>query len=189
MVTFQRMLKVPVSTNPWMSHLLMKQMTLMTEVRTKMIVAQAIVTVTVKVVIQILQIQSSSGSSEYESGSENKSSGESSKSSKLGSEKINVHDNETDDCDITSEKKESAEVPVEEKDDKSVPQHGDEGVPDTGDGGVPDTGDRDVSDPGDDLLLEKLMRETDQLEEQSPIPGAKVDRRSKHRHLVTASKI
>ena len=111
---------------------------------------------------------SSSGSSEYESGSENKSSGESSKSSKLGSEKINVHDNETDACDITSEKKESAEVPVEEKDDESVPQHGD--------GGVPDTGDGDVSDPGDDLLLEKLMRETDQLEEQSPIPGAKVDR-------------
>ena len=110
------------------------------------------------------------------SGSENKSSGESSKSSKLGSEKINVHDNETDTCDIMSEKKESAEVPVGEKDDKSVPQHGDGGVPDTGDGGVPDTGDGDVSDPGDDLLLEKLMRETDQLEEQSPIPGAKVDR-------------
>ena len=132
---------------------------------------------------------SSSGSSEYESGSENKSSGESSKSSKLGSEKINVHDNETDACDITSEKKESAEVPVEEKDKESVPQHGDGGVPDTGDGGVPDTGDGDVSDPGDNFLLEKLMRETDQLEEQSPIPGAKEDRRSKHRHLVTASKL
>ena len=156
---------------------------------------------------------SSSGSSEYESGSENKSSGEFSKNSKLGSEKINVHDNETDACDITSEKKESAEVPVEEKDDDSVPdtaddgvpqhaddgvpqhadygvpQHADDGVPDTADGGVPDTGDVDVSDPGDDLLLEKLMRETDQLEEQSPIPGAKVDRRSKHRHLATTSKI
>ena len=111
---------------------------------------------------------SSSGSSEYESGSENKSSGESSKSSKSGSEKINVHDNETDACDIMSEKKESAEVSVEEKDDESVLQHGD--------GGVSDTGDGDVSDPGEDLLLEKLMRETDQLEEQSPIPGAKVDR-------------
>ena len=108
-----------------------------------------------------------------------------------------MHDNETDACDIMSEKKESAEVPVEEKDDDSVPQHGDDGVPqhgddgvpDTADGGVSDTGDIDVSDPGDDLLLEKLMRETDQLEEQSPIPGAKVDRRSKHRHLATASKI
>ena len=111
---------------------------------------------------------SSSGSSEYESGSENKSSGESSKSSKLGSEKNNVHDNKSVACDITSEQKESAEVPAEEKDDESLPQHSD--------GGVPDSGDGDVSDPGDDLLLEKLMRETEQLEEQPPIPGAKVDR-------------
>ena len=83
---------------------------------------------------------SSSGSSEYESGSDNKSSGESSKSSKVGSEKNNVHDNKTVACNITSEQKESAEVPAKEKDDETLPHYGD----------------GDVS--GDDLLLEKLMR-------------------------------
>ena len=124
---------------------------------------------------------SSSGSSEYQSGSADKSSGESSKSSKLGSEKNNVHDNNTVACDITSEQKDSAEVPTEEKDEESLSQNGD--------GGVPDPHDEEVSEPGDDLLLEKLMRETEQLEEPPLIPGAKVDRRSKHRHLVTPSKI
>ena len=115
----------------------------------------------------------SSGSSEFESGSENKSSGKSSKSSKVGSKKNKVHDNKTVACNIASEQKESAEVPAKEIDDETLPQHGDE----------------DVSDPGDDLLLEKLMRETDQLEKQPPIPRSKVERQSKHRHLVTPSKI
>ena len=87
-----------------------------------------------------------------------------------------MHDNKTVACDITSEQKDSAEVPAEEKDKESLPQHGDGGVPDPGE-------------PGDDLLLEKLMRETKQLEEQPLIPGAKVDRRNKHRHLVTPSQI
>ena len=73
---------------------------------------------------------SSSGSSEYQSGSADKSSGESSKSSKLGSEKNNVHDNNTVACDITSEQKDSAEVPTEEKDEESLSQNGDGGVPD-----------------------------------------------------------
>ena len=65
---------------------------------------------------------SSSGSSEYQSGSADKSSGESSKSSKLGFEKNNVHDNNTVACDITSEQKDSAEVPTEEKDEESLSQ-------------------------------------------------------------------
>ena len=56
-----------------------------------------------------------------------------------------MHDNKTVACNITSEQKESAEVPAKEIDDETLPQHGD----------------GDVSDPGDDLLLEKLMRETD----------------------------
>ena len=111
---------------------------------------------------------SSSGSSEYQSSSADKSPGESSKSSKLGSEKNNVHDNNTVACDITSEQKDSAEVPTEEKDKESLSQNGN--------GGVPDPHDEEVSEPGDDLLLEKLMRETKQLEEPPLIPGAKVDR-------------
>ena len=111
---------------------------------------------------------SSSGSSEYQSGSADKSSGESSKSSKLGFEKNNVHDNNTVACDITSEQKDSAEVPTEEKDEESLSQNGD--------GGVPDPHDEEVSEPGDDLLLEKLMREAEQLEKPPLIPGAKVDR-------------
>ena len=111
---------------------------------------------------------SSSGSSEYQSCSANKSSGESSKSSKLGSEKNKVHDNNTVACDIMSDQKDSAEVPTEEKDEGSLLQHGD--------GGVPDPDDEEVSEPGDDFLLKKLMRETKQLEEQPLIPGAKVDR-------------
>ena len=107
---------------------------------------------------------SSSGSSEYQSSSADKSSGESSKSSKLGSEKSNVHDdNNTVACNITSEQKDSAEVPTEEKDEESHSQNGD--------GGVPDHDDEEVSEPGDDLLLEKLMRETEQLEEPPLIPG------------------
>ena len=111
---------------------------------------------------------SSSGSREYQSSSADKSSGESSKSSKLGSEKNNVHDNNTVACAITSEQKDSAEVPTEGKDEESLSQNGD--------GGVPDPHDEEVSEPGDDLLLEKLMRETEQLEEPPLIPGAKVDR-------------
>ena len=79
-----------------------------------------------------------------------------------------MYDNKTVACDITSEQKDCAEVPAKEKDEESLPQHGD--------GDVPDPGDEDVSEPGDDLLLEKLMRKSEQLEEQLLIPGAKVDR-------------